>query len=431
MPRGKSNGATSASSKLTVSSVVKSKSTCQGLLLLSALLLFASVPFFYTREGAAAAAWRFGLRGRGGMARFGAARGGAVKARGGAVAAGKRVKAFIDAGHFDAALVELKAFGSLEAPIPRALSGTVSGWLYVNMESRRDRGMQLERVMFAHGVPQSDIYRVPAVTPDMVAVRASCDGGPEEEDEEVAARICALPGGIPGKTRVAGPTETVVSISHLRAVKMAYDKGLQTAIILEDDVNITTLMPLWNRPGPAVGSTSLKTLMDELVLLKSWEIVQLGVTIYTDVELVQLVGSMLAELENGRIVAPRWQSLGRENAVGCWGAFSYMVSRMGMKKILDRHWPGGSSGPSFEHLPHGSTFDFHGLNFGVSDFILYATATAPENTLYTTRPLFLSGTATSDIHTEHLDGQARSQAVILGMLYHNYAVGSKFDYRSR
>ena len=117
---------------------------------------------------------------------------------------------------------------------------------------------------------------------------------------------------------------------------------------------------------------------------------------------------------SGALVVPRPLSTEWGLEGPRWGAFAYVVSRNGLKTLLDRFWPGGADGPAFHDLSSGATISLHeyGPN-AVSDFVLYE---HPE-VYYAPRPLLTYHTDDSLLHTADLICQRRSKLAIKRIMY--------------
>jgi GR25 family glycosyltransferase involved in LPS biosynthesis len=326
----------------------------------------------------------------------------------------------------------------------QSLRGLVDGWLYINMANRRDRGRDLEDELAELGVSRTNILRVEAVTPSHLNIvtnssshqsRSNTGSGHAFSSFTLSSSLSSVPFAYPGGTPnidewgccLADKVETAVSISHLRAVKLAYERGWHSAIILEDDVHAGSLSSYWaSTPGdiagfPAGGVTLADVIRD--LDAKGWDIAQLGMASMHDYETAWLMAKMITELEHGHRISLR-NNFNLNLYQQVWGAFAYAVSRRGMRKLLDMRWPGGADGPPFESLTSDSAFDFRGTPLGVAEHILFSDATSPNATWLSTRPLFISGTETSAIHEWQLNKQARSYKVVKGILYSHAGICS-------
>jgi GR25 family glycosyltransferase involved in LPS biosynthesis len=122
------------------------------------------------------------------------------------------------------------------------------------------------------------------------------------------------------------------TLSHLKAIKQAYDSGLDNVLILEDDTSLD-LMPLW----------SIEKLSDLVKILPEWEIVKFGNTLCSH-----------------KLVNIEYYVFGNH----CWGAWTYLINRRGMKSIIDIFFPN-------DHIILNTKLSKTG---GQSEHILFLTA---------------------------------------------------------
>jgi len=101
------------------------------------------------------------------------------------------------------------------------------------------------------------------------------------------------------------------TLSHLRAIKMAYDRGLPYALIMEDDTSFD-LVPLWDRP--------LSAWVREAG--RNWRILQL-----------------YSNYNYAKIPKSKYQTLFSTQR-NCRGCVAYIINRDGMKAVLKRAWDG-------------------------------------------------------------------------------------------
>ena len=100
------------------------------------------------------------------------------------------------------------------------------------------------------------------------------------------------------------PRELGCTLSHIKAIKQAYDSGLETVLVLEDDVSLD-LMPLW----------SVEKLSDLVKTFPDWEIVKFGNVLCPNKAMVNI----------------EYYVWGKN----CWSSSSYLINRRGMKSIID------------------------------------------------------------------------------------------------
>ena len=124
-----------------------------------------------------------------------------------------------------------------------------------------------------------------------------------------------------------------------------------------------------------------------------WEIVQLGISTMHEYDTAVTMGVMLSVIEWGNRI-----SLRRNFPEEVWGAFAYAVSKRGMRKLLESTrrcgWPPARVSWQL------SEFDFRGMKKGV--IYIVPNATSPSATWFSARPLFISGTDSSNIHAYQL-----------------------------
>lgn len=121
-------------------------------------------------------------------------------------------------------------------------------------------------------------------------------------------------------------SELGCTLSHLKAIKYAYDNNYPMVVIMEDDVSLN-LMPLWKK--------SLPEIVRELP--SDWKILQLH--------------HLCAYKKGGPVI----RSFKECN---CYGAAAYLINRAGMKTILDRCYRNG-------------TFYLEGYSDGLADIFIY------------------------------------------------------------
>ncbi len=215
--------------------------------------------------------------------------------------------------------------------------------------------------------------------------------------------------------------EVDVLLSHLRAARMAYDAGHETVIVLEDDASFEYVR--WWHRGWDVG---LRDVIEELNNdheKSGWDICQLSMAMTNRVTVIRQVAHLLPRLMAGKKSARR----DPVNHRHVWGASAYLLSRTGMKKLLDLFWPGGAvSGMSLTRdftMTSNYTFDFrrpslpghgYGTAYALSDVLLYS---VPMHAFFSTRPLFSYETDASEIHFEHLAPQEQSKQLVSRLLY--------------
>jgi len=239
--------------------------------------------------------------------------------------------------------------------------------------------------------------------------------------------------------------EIDVLLSHLRAARMAFDAGHETVVVLEDDASFEYVR--WWQRGWKVGMREvIQELNDGDHGESGWDVCQLSMAMTNRATVIRQVAHLLPRLVAGKKVARR-DPVNHRNV---WGASAYLLSRGGMKKLLDNFWPGGADGVPLSQMVSSSTavtlqsahggqeeendaqqhhhasktaFDFrrptlpdhgYGTAYALSDVLLYS---SPMRAFFSTRPLFSYATDASDIHLEHLAPQEQSKQLVSRLLY--------------
>ena len=176
------------------------------------------------------------------------------------------------------------------------------------------------------------------------------------------------------------PPELGCTLSHLKAIRTAYQEDRELALILEDDA-VFSLIPFWETKLSQVASNAPK----------DWEIIQLftlggelgGKEIFTQYD----------------IQKPRF------------GATAYMINRRGMRKILE----------TVTDHDGGFKIERYYSPKGTADQFIYALV----KTYHTNRPLFVSAdhVLKSTIH-EHHESQHVSRSNEVVRLYQKYNISS-------
>eukprot|EP00946_MAST-07B_sp_MAST-7B-sp1_P005006 g5006.t1 len=216
--------------------------------------------------------------------------------------------------------------------------------------------------------------------------------------------------------------EVAVLLSHLRAVRMAYDENHPYVIIMEDDVSFE-YVDRWHK-GWHVGLREVLEALQHSVngvhgaesSMPSWDVCQLAYTWFSPMDIIKFTQHMLARLMSGHVVDRRDPELHKD----MWSATAYLISRQGMRKLLDLAYPGGSaSHRGFDSILSGQgpsvEFDFSkSFPVALSDAVVYG---EPLEAWYSTRPLFTYDTASSTLHSDHLWKQRMSKQAIERLLY--------------
>lgn len=148
------------------------------------------------------------------------------------------------------------------------------------------------------------------------------------------------------------------TLSHLKAVKYAYENDYDRVVIIEDDLSFD-LMPLW----PA--DLTIPSLIEK----ESWDIMQ---------------------LTNCNVKCPMKKTITQFDP-DCWGCGAYVIKRSGMKNLLDKYYKDGQW--KLEH-----TNDDNILTDGRADILMYKYAGVAKMNNY---PLFYTINTDSTIHMNH------------------------------
>jgi GR25 family glycosyltransferase involved in LPS biosynthesis len=301
-----------------------------------------------------------------------------------------------------------------------AALSTVPAWFYINLDrvEERAKGKALERALVRHGLPASRVTRINAITPEDVRDNMMVSLPRHHKKRLVGAR--------------GASTELALSISHLFAIKAAYDSGVPYAVISEDDVSFE-YEPFWRRRG---ADTSFAAVVQNLEHEHpAWEILQTSITVTMPNFDSKMEFLVKAFYEHGGMPTKRaYHTFGE-----LWSTVAYVIHRRGMMRLLDRYWPGGLehglspkdvlAGKQFtakfqrEHWDRVS-FQFHGASPviddpPVSDILVFSAEAYdhPNHTFFTPRPLFTSATDASHHHTNQLMAHSKSKEAIRRVMY--------------
>lgn len=169
------------------------------------------------------------------------------------------------------------------------------------------------------------------------------------------------------KDKKVTKSELATTCSHLKAIKKSYDDGEEMAIIMEDDMNFT-LMPHWKK--------SLGEILENIP---------------TDLELLQLTHGKYGYLFLN-ILKPDFKKYYKEQKIKlrnrketfCMG--SYLITRLGMKKIIDKFFVKNK-------IILNNDKDIR-IDIGILDLI---------KTYYLTEPLFLLDNFKSKTTVKNID----------------------------
>jgi GR25 family glycosyltransferase involved in LPS biosynthesis len=126
-----------------------------------------------------------------------------------------------------------------------------------------------------------------------------------------------------GKSRTHRIKEIACILSHLKAIKTAYDHGLKHVIIAEDDINLDRLLNKEVEFFDVLNS-----------LPKDWEIVQLT---STNQKVIKHLGQ---QYKKGVDFVPRqkYSDYKKWKKEGFWSNGAYLLNREGMRKIVEEEF---------------------------------------------------------------------------------------------
>jgi GR25 family glycosyltransferase involved in LPS biosynthesis len=169
---------------------------------------------------------------------------------------------------------------------------------YINLNRSVDRRLRLEDEFKLAGIPNVQVTRVPAING---AGLQSLKHGPLEAGDQLKFQndfSSLLPG------------EVACTLSHLVAIRQAYQDGHELALICEDDVSFH-LMPLWS-----CSLTELASKLDQHTGSNGW--------------------STLNLMSLKRVQPPFGNTFGPTKPLSTTTA--YLINRRGMELALSRSW---------------------------------------------------------------------------------------------
>jgi len=117
-----------------------------------------------------------------------------------------------------------------------------------------------------------------------------------------------------------GLSELGCILSHLHAIRKAFQRGDEVALILEDDVS-PLFMPYWS-----IGIGDVLDLLEG----KEWDTVQLS---YTAVQHPQTACPFPGVPQHEELLGGHLWQLPYQ-----WGTAAYLISRRGMEKVMKKYW---------------------------------------------------------------------------------------------
>ena len=216
-------------------------------------------------------------------------------------------------------------------------------WFYINLDSEERHQMRseaIQSILFAeHEVEAELISRVPAVDPAYLKSRRMSVMGRKMD------------------------VISAVTISHLRAIKQAYDSYSvklsethaaahhEPALILEDDVHLGKVFKIWRKPyGSLLEGADLDSVITDLDRLytNQWTICQVGYTFSRLWEMGNNARALAQASWRGERILQRSKL---PMAAQAWGAFAYLVSDQLFQQSLRQ-----KSTSSPESLPHSELY---------------------------------------------------------------------------
>jgi len=126
-----------------------------------------------------------------------------------------------------------------------------------------------------------------------------------------------------------------VTLSHLMAMRRAFDAGHEVALVLEDDVSFD--FP-WGGGSSSAAGGGLGAVLEAVEAISDWTITQLG---YTPEDETDSLQRLVEVWRRGVLLAPRQPCGNADWRV--YGLHAYLVHRRGMRLLLDQWWPGGAA----------------------------------------------------------------------------------------
>ena len=218
------------------------------------------------------------------------------------------------------------------------------------------------------------------------------------------------------------PASVAVSLSHLKAIRTAYDAGDEMALILEDDVEFLVdgtatfgggllenikYQSLKDRDG-------LSGIIDAAQGVPDWTILQLGyIPELGGTDSSDALAALTHAWRRGLSLVPRLPCGNADWRIH--GLHSYLIHRRGMKFLLDSWWPGGSDGGrSSAESSGGSNYDFD-LRLAGRIFSESIILTIPG--VYTaTRPLFGQRLVMTNTHLDSFNLEEKTWTAILAQI---------------
>jgi GR25 family glycosyltransferase involved in LPS biosynthesis len=197
--------------------------------------------------------------------------------------------------------------------------------------------------------------------------------------KKLQARIWQF--GMSNKSAIVG-----CGLSHAKAIAVAYAMGLQEALIIEDDISMTTIS---DHNNAQVIWSCLRGMINSLP--GDWQILQLFTTIINPDKAVAMHNDLMSDQ---RMWSKRTHCAG--DSYMAWGTGAYMISRAGMHDFLQAFMPQFLDSSLSKAHAFAGYFDFRDLATSlVADVWLYEL-----NEVYVTHlPLFLPADGVAETST--------------------------------
>jgi hypothetical protein len=138
-------------------------------------------------------------------------------------------------------------------------------------------------------------------------------------------------------------------LSHAKAIAVAYAMGLQEALIIEDDVSMSTIQEV------AHNAELIWSILEQMVssLPAGWQILQLSPLVINPEKAAAMHNDLMRDQ---RMWSKRCSCAGDDYMA--WGAGAYMISRDGMRAFLETYLPQYLHASIIEAEAFSGLFDF-------------------------------------------------------------------------
>jgi GR25 family glycosyltransferase involved in LPS biosynthesis len=269
--------------------------------------------------------------------------------------------------------------------------------LFVNLDRSKERRVFTEAWLLDAAVPAEKVIRISAVDASSLVMEAAHDelstyltlyaGEPSSghpTSEKLQVRIWQF--GMMNKSAIVG-----CGLSHAKAIAVAYAMGLEEALIIEDDISMTTIS---NGNNAQNVWSCLRGMINSLP--GDWQILQLFTTIINPDKAVAMHNDLMSDQ---RMWSKRTSCT--EDSPMVWGAGAYVISRAGMHAFLRTHLPQFLHSSVTEAQAFAGWYDFRDTATSlISDVWLYEL----DNVYVTHLPLFLPAEYVAQTSTIHAHG---------------------------